>query len=45
MNGEAMAILGEVPCQPIVYAVPKEWLESGKTLLEIAVQFQPALYS
>ena len=45
MNGEAMAILDEVPYQPIVYAVPKEWVESGKTLLENAVQFQPTLYS
>ena len=45
MNGEAMAALEEVPYQPIVYAVPKEWVESGKTLLEIAVQFQPTLYS
>ena len=44
MNGEAMAALGEVPYQPIVYAVPKEWVESGKTLLENAVQFQPTLY-
>ena len=45
MNGEVMAVLGEVPYQPIVYAVPKEWVESGKTLLENAVQFQPTLYS
>ena len=45
MNGEAMAILDEVPYQPIVYAVPKEWVESGKTLLENAVQFQPTLYN
>ena len=45
MNGEAMAALDEVPYQPIVYAVPKEWVESGKTLLEKAVQFQPSLYS
>ena len=45
MNGEAMANLDEVPYQPIVYAVPKEWVESGKALLEIAVQFQPTLYS
>ena len=44
MNGEAMANLEEVPYQPIVYAVPKEWVESGKTLLENAVQFQPTLY-
>ena len=45
MNGEAMTYLDEVPYQPIIYAVPKEWVESGKTLLEIAVQFQPTLYS
>ena len=44
MNGEAMTALGEAPYQPIVYAVPKEWVESGKTLLENAVQFQPTLY-
>ena len=44
MNGEAMAALEEVPYQPIVYAVPKEWVESGKTLLENTVQFQPTLY-
>ena len=44
MNGEAMTALGEVPYQPIVYAVPKEWVESGKTVLENAVQFQPTLY-
>ena len=45
MNGEAMTALEEVPYQPIVYAVPKEWVESGKMLLENAVQFQPTLYS
>lgn len=44
MNGEAMAVLDEVPYQPIVYAVPKEWVESGKNLLQQAVQFQPTLY-
>jgi len=45
MNGDAMAVLDEVPYQPIIYAVPKEWVESGKTLLENAVQFHPTLYS
>lgn len=44
MNGEAMAELDEVPYQPMVYAVPKEWLESWMQLLENAVQFQPTLY-
>ena len=44
MNGEAMAVLDEVPYQPILYAVPKEWVESGKQMLELAVAFQPTLY-
>ena len=44
MNGDAMAVMDEVPYQPIVYAVPREWLESWRILLEQAVQFQPTLY-
>ncbi len=44
MNGDAMAVLDEVPYQPMVYAVPKEWVESGKRMLELAVAFQPTLY-
>ena len=44
MNGDAMAVLDEVPYQPVVYAVPKEWVESGKQMLELAVAFQPTLY-
>ena len=44
LNGEAMAVLDEVPYQPVVYAVPKEWLESWMPLLETAVQIQPTLY-
>ena len=44
MNGDAMAVLNEVPYQPILYAVPKEWVESGMKLLELAVAFQPTLY-
>ena len=44
MNGDAMMVLDEVPYQPIVYAVPKEWVESGKQMLELAVAFQPTLY-
>ena len=44
MNGDAMAVLDEVPYQPIVYAVPKDWVESGKQMLELAVAFQPTLY-
>ena len=44
MNGEAMAVLDEVPYQPIIYAVPTEWVKSGKQMLELAVAFQPTLY-
>ena len=44
MNGDSMAVLDEVPYQPILYAVPKEWVESGKQMLELAVAFQPTLY-
>ena len=44
MNGDTMAVMDEVPYQPIVYAVPKEWVESGKAMLKNAVQFQPTLY-
>lgn len=44
MNGDAMAVLDEVTYQPIIYAVPKEWVESGKQMLELAVAFQPTLY-
>ena len=44
MNGDAMAVLDEVPYQPVVYAVPKDWVESGKQMLELAVAFQPTMY-
>ena len=44
MNAEAAVPLGEVPYQPIVYAVPEAWLTSWKSLLENAVRFQPTLY-
>lgn len=44
MNGEAMTVMDEVPYQPIIYAVPKEWLECYRMMLEQAVQFQPTLY-
>lgn len=45
MNGDAIAVMDEVPYQPIIYAVPKGWLENWMKLLENAVQFQPTLYS
>lgn len=44
LNGVATAVIDEVQYQPIIYAVPKEWVESGKMLLENATLFQPTLY-
>ena len=44
LNGAAMTAMDEVQYQPIIYAVPKGWVESGKLLLENATQFQPTLY-
>ena len=44
MNGDTMAVMDEVPYQPMVYAVPKEWLESWMQLLANATKFQPTLY-
>lgn len=43
-NAQAMEGIQETPYQPIVYAVPKAWLESWMKLLEQAVEFQPTLY-
>lgn len=43
-NGQAMEEIRETPYQPIVYAVPKEWIENWMKLLEKAVEFQPTLY-
>lgn len=44
LNGAAMTAMDEVPYQPILYAIPKEWRESWRMLLEQAVRFQPTLY-
>ena len=43
-NGQAMEAIKETPYPPVVYTIPKEWLENGIKLLENAVQFQPTLY-
>ena len=43
-NGQALEAIQEAPYPPIVYTVPKEWLENGIKLLEQAVTFQPTLY-
>ena len=43
-NGQAMEEIRETPYPPVVYTIPKEWMENGIKLLEQAVEFQPTLY-
>lgn len=43
-NGQAMEVREQVPYQPIVYALPEEWLNAEMELLKTASEFQPELY-
>ena len=43
-NGQAMEEIKETPYPPVVYTIPKEWMENWMKLLEQAVEFQPTLY-
>lgn len=43
-NGQAMEVREQIPYQPVVYAIPEEWLQAEKIMLEQAVKFQPELY-
>lgn len=43
-NGQAMEVREQVPYRPVVYAIPEEWLQAEKAMLEQAVKFQPELY-
>ena len=43
-NGQSMEVREQVPYQPVVYAIPEEWLQAEKVMLEQAVKFQPTLY-
>ena len=43
-NGQAMEEIKETPYPPVVYTIPKEWMENWMKLLEQAVTFQPTLY-
>ena len=43
-NGQAMEVREQVPYRPAVYAIPEEWLQAEKAMLEQAVKFQPELY-
>ena len=39
-----MEVREQVPYRPAVYAIPEEWLQAEKAMLEQAVKFQPELY-
>ena len=43
-NGQAVEVREQVPYQPIVYALPEEWLNAEMELLKNASEFQPELY-
>jgi len=43
-NGQAMEVREQVPYQPVVYAIPEEWLNAEIELLKNASEFQPELY-
>ena len=43
-NGQAMEVREQVPYQPVVYAIPEEWLNAEMELLKNASEFQPELY-
>ena len=43
-NGQAMEVREQVPYQPVVYAIPEEWLNAEMELLKNASDFQPELY-
>ena len=43
-NGQAMEVREQVPYQPVVCAIPEEWLNAEMELLKNASEFQPELY-
>ena len=43
-NGQAMEVREQAPYQPVVYALPEEWLNAEMELLKNASEFQPELY-
>lgn len=43
-NGQTVEVREQVPYQPIVYALPEEWLNAEMELLKNASKFQPELY-
>ena len=44
LNGQAMEEISRTPYQPILYALPEEWLKADRALRQQAAEFQPTLY-
>lgn len=44
LNGQAMEEIERTPYQPILYALPEEWLKADRALRQQAADFQPILY-
>lgn len=44
LNGQAMEEIDRTPYQPILYALPEEWLKEDRALRQQAADFQPTLY-
>ena len=44
LNGQAMEEIDRIPYQPILYALPEEWLKADRALRQQAADFQPTLY-
>ena len=44
LNGQALEEMERIPYQPILYALPEEWLKADRALRQQAAEFQPTLY-
>ena len=44
LNGQALEEMDRIPYQPILYALPEEWLKADRALRQQAAEFQPTLY-
>lgn len=44
LNGQAMEEMSRTPYQPILYALPEEWLKADRALRQQTAEFQPTLY-
>ena len=44
LNGQALEEMDRIQYQPILYALPEEWLKADRALRKQAADFQPTLY-